>query len=122
MTFTYQGKGVSGESREGSVEAASRSEALRLLARDKIQPLRLVLRDEVAGPVIRASPQADRPVSGSVRLSQAQIILFTDELGELLHSGLQLEPALQLTERREEKPSLRWRGRRCATASVFPRR
>jgi general secretion pathway protein F/type IV pilus assembly protein PilC len=103
MTFTYQGKGVSGESREGSVEAASRSEALRLLARDKIQPLRLVLRDEVAGPVIRASPQADRPVSGSVRLSQAQIILFTDELGELLHSGLQLEPALQLIERREEK-------------------
>ena len=104
MTFTYQGKGALGETREGSVQAASRSEALRLLARDKIQPLRLVLHDDVAGKVsAELAPRVERPVSGTVRLSQAQIILFTDELGELLHSGLQLEPALQLIERREDK-------------------
>jgi general secretion pathway protein F/type IV pilus assembly protein PilC len=104
MTFTYQGKGALGESREGNVEAASRSEALRLLARDKIQPLRLVLRDEVSGvPVATKPARVDRPASGTVRLSQAQVILFTDELGELLHSGLQLEPALQLIEKREDK-------------------
>ena len=105
MTFTYQGKGALGESREGSLQAGSRSEALRLLARDKIQPLRLVLRDDVSGSAVSSAPatKIERPASGTVRLSQAQIILFTDELGELLHSGLQLEPALQLIERREDK-------------------
>ena len=106
MTFVYQGKGALGESREGKVEAPSRSEALRLLARDKIQPLSLVLRND-ARPAATASPdmaaRAPRPTTGTVRLNQAQIILFTDELGELLHSGLQLEPALSLIENREEK-------------------
>jgi type II secretory pathway component PulF len=100
-TFTYQGKDALGESREGNLEAPSRSEALRLLARDKIQPLRLALQGEsgakIARPVLKAA------VGGTVRLNQAQIILFTDELGELLHSGLQLEPALQLIENREER-------------------
>jgi type II secretory pathway component PulF len=101
MTFSYQGKGALGESREGQIEAPSRTEALRLLARDKIQPLNLVLRS----PGARAIPiqKSARPAPGTVRLNQAQIILFTDELGELLHSGLQLEPALQLIENREER-------------------
>jgi type II secretory pathway component PulF len=99
-TFTNQGKGALGESREGKLEAPSRSEALRLLARDKIQPLRLVLQGEQTP--IRTPPKA-ATTGGTVRLNQAQIILFTDELGELLHSGLQLEPALQLIENREER-------------------
>ena len=101
-TFTYQGKGALGESREGKLEAPSRTEALRLLARDKIQPLRLVLQGEITAKVTKTVQNA-ASASGPVRLNQAQIILFTDELGELLHSGLQLEPALRLIENREER-------------------
>jgi len=107
QTFSYEGKGVLGESRQGKVEAASRTEALRLLARDKIQPLRLILAgnepvNTAPAPSLRPAQKAP-PASGTIRLSQAQIIIFTDELGELLHSGMQLEPALQLIENREEK-------------------
>ena len=107
QTFTYEGKGALGESRQGKVEAASRAEALRLLARDRIQPLRLIqsgqepAKKERAAPV--RTPQKPAPATGTIRLSQAQIILFTDELAELLHSGMQLEPSLQLIENREEK-------------------
>ncbi len=41
--------------------------------------------------------------SAGIHLSHAQVILFTDELADFLHSGLQLEPALQLMENREER-------------------
>ena len=102
ITFAYQGKGALGERREGRLEASSRSEALRLLARDKIQPLSLIIQ-KGAVEVEHRSEQTGRSASKPLRLNQAQIILFTDELGELLHSGLQLEPALQLIENREEK-------------------
>ena len=104
-TFTYQGMGERGEQRSGEVEAASRSEALRRLALDRIQPLKLEARNEGAASI----PEKNRgevrraALAGGIRLSRANIILFTDELSDFLHSGLQLEPALQLMENREEK-------------------
>lgn len=101
QTFSYQGKSALGETLQGQVEASNRSEALRLLARDKIQPLRLVQTERA--PVVTRSTKKAVTGAGPVRLNQAQIILFTDELGELLHSGMQLEPALQLIENREER-------------------
>jgi general secretion pathway protein F len=110
--FAYQGTGDRGERRAGELEAASRSEALRRLAMDRIQPLTLVAKaDEL--PVSRASAKTQaaaagkvRPanqVTGGIHLSNAHVILFTDELSDFLHSGLQLEPALQLMENREER-------------------
>lgn len=103
ITFTYQGTGQSGERLSGEIEAATRTEALRRLARDRIQPLKLASRaDEPSAKVADASRPARTRTSGGVRLSQAQVILFTDELADFLHSGLQLEPALHLIENREE--------------------
>jgi type II secretory pathway component PulF len=111
--FAYQGTGERGERRAGEVEASSRSEALRRLATDRIQPLSLTLKAEAvaaAKKVSRSSATAsdqirrDRgPVAGGIRLSNAQVILFTDELADFINSGLQLEPALQLMENREEQ-------------------
>jgi general secretion pathway protein F len=115
--FAYQGTGDRGEKRAGELEAASRSEALRRLAMDRIQPLSLVAKDEAILPKAKnGKPAKDgitttasgrvrretRNVQGNVRLNNAQVILFTDELADFLRSGLQLEPALQLMENREE--------------------
>jgi type II secretory pathway component PulF len=111
--FAYQGTGEKGERLSGELEAASRSEALRRLALDRIQPLKLVAKAEdtpVAGNAGKKSPRPPavalkgrrETLSGNIRLSNAQVILFTDELADFLHSGLQLEPALQLMENREE--------------------
>ena len=109
--FAYQGTGERGERRTGEVEASSRSEALRRLATDRIQPLTLVVKDGSVsgvktGPEERAAAgKAGRrsSPSGNIHLSSAQVILFTDELADFLNSGLQLEPALQLMENREER-------------------
>ncbi|MEI9999934.1 MAG: type II secretion system F family protein [Verrucomicrobiota bacterium] len=108
--FAYQGTGERGEKRAGELEAPSRSEALRKLAMDRIQPLSLVAKAdmiETKNGRRSASPTAAAPtrgaVAGGMRLKRAQVILFTDELADFLNSGLQLEPALQLMERREDK-------------------
>ncbi len=115
--FAYQGTGERGERRTGELEASSRSEALRRLAMDRIQPLSLVAKAEEvvarkkpARDGVAAGPNTRRdsgPVRGGIRLSSAQVILFTDELSDFLHSGLQLEPALQLMENREERSPIK---------------
>jgi type II secretory pathway component PulF len=102
--FVYQGTGARGEKKAGELEAASRSEALRRLAMDRIQPLSLATKGDAAiaarGIGGRGRAGAAR---GGIRLSNADVILFTDELSDFLHSGLQLEPALQLMESREDR-------------------
>jgi type II secretory pathway component PulF len=106
--FAYQGTGIDGQKRTGELEAPSRSEALRKLANDRIQPLSLVAKAEmVEGKPTRAAATAKGPAAGNVRLSRPQVIQFTDELSDFLTSGLQLEPALQLMERREHKSAVK---------------
>jgi type II secretory pathway component PulF len=106
--FAYQGTGEKGEHRSGELEAASRSEALRRLALERIQPLKLVAKSDDAPVAARAGKKAAAAKprrdthSGNIRLTNAEVILFTDELADFLHSGLQLEPALQLMENRDE--------------------
>lgn len=112
--FAYQGTGEKGERRSGELEASSRAEALRRLAMDRIQPLSLVTKAAEVVSRRQQSPAGEKtaagktrresaPASGGIRLSNAQVILFTDELADFLNSGLQLEPALQLMENREER-------------------
>ena len=107
--FTYQGTGVNGERLSGEVEASSRGEALRRLTRDRIQPLSLKTRAEETATKTKAPIPAGRvrEARGGLRLSQAQVILFTDELADFLNSGLQLEPALHLMENREERSPIK---------------
>src|SRR5476651_133060 len=92
--FAYQGTGARGERRAGEVEAPSRSEALRRLAMDRIQPLTLVAKADVPAPKpVRGQTagagktrRETNHFGGAVRLSNAQVILFTDELADFLHS------------------------------------
>jgi type II secretory pathway component PulF len=102
--FAYQGTGERGERKAGEVEASSRTDALRRLALDRIQPLSLTSKTGLdSSSAVRQARADSGPLKGGIRLSSADIILFTDELSDFLHSGLQLEPALQLMENREER-------------------
>jgi type II secretory pathway component PulF len=110
--FAYQGTGIDGQKRSGELEAPSRSEALRKLANDRIQPLSLVAKaDMVVGksgrPAAAKNGAKTSASAGHIRLTRMQIIQFTDELSDFLNSGLQLEPALQLMERREKKSAIK---------------
>lgn len=50
--------------------------------------------------------EADIP-KGPIKLTRKQIILFTEELSDLLSAGLQLEPALRIMESRDELSALK---------------
>ncbi|HEX4138995.1 MAG TPA: hypothetical protein VHY09_01510, partial [Candidatus Methylacidiphilales bacterium] len=83
--FAYQGTGVDGQKRVGELEAPSRSEALRKLAKDRIQPLSLVAKADMVETKAkpgRAAPAKSSArsaaIAGGIRLSRGQVIQFTD--------------------------------------------
>src|SRR6202022_3555783 len=89
----------------GQVEAQSRTEAFAKLDRERLQPISLVLQDGVSlnGSGISAQEKSDEPMpTRNIRWSGGQIILFTEEMSDLLDAGLQLEPALRVMEGRKE--------------------
>lgn len=108
--FVYEAVSRDGQRVSGQMEAQTRAEAFRKLDRDRLQPISLVQRDGIETNGVfpgqsKALPEA-KP-AGPIRLSRAQIILFTEEMSDLLDAGLQLEPALRVMEERKELSSLK---------------
>jgi general secretion pathway protein F len=102
--FTYEAIVPGGGRTQGVLEARSRQEALALLTRQRLQPIRL--HQEGAGSGVTAAVPAGSPGS-SRTMSEAQVIAFTEELGDLLDAGLQLEGALKMMEQRSEASALK---------------
>jgi type II secretory pathway component PulF len=68
-----------------------------------------VKKKEVA-PVRRKEKTSEKQevsTSGELKLKRAEVILFTEELSDMLGAGLQLEPALKSMENRQELGSLK---------------
>jgi type II secretory pathway component PulF len=105
--FSYHAVSRDGGRVSGQVEAQSRAEAFRKLDRERLQPISLVQQDivETNGPQPRAG--AESAVTRNIRLSGSQIILFTEEMSDLLDAGMQLEPALRVMEGRNELSSIK---------------
>lgn len=97
--FTYKAVGANGQVISGNLEAHSRAIALQQLDAQQLQPISLLAQ----GETISSTPLSNSPV----RLSQAQILLFTEDLADLLDAGLQLEAALKVIEDRPGASSLR---------------
>ncbi|MCB1096192.1 MAG: type II secretion system F family protein [Verrucomicrobiales bacterium] len=51
--------------------------------------------------------KGDAMANGPVRLKRGQIVMFTEELSDLLGAGVQLEPALKIMESRDELSNLK---------------
>jgi type II secretory pathway component PulF len=103
--FTYQAVSRDGQRVAGQVEAQSRTEAFAKLDRDRLQPISLVQQDGASTNGSRSAVQekAEEALpTRNIRLSRSQIILFTEEMSDLLDAGLQLEPALRVMESRKE--------------------
>jgi type II secretory pathway component PulF len=102
-SFLYEAMSRGGERVRGELIAQNRTEAFRKLDRDRLQPIKIQEKDgSKAG-----SPAAVQPVEQprrhvKIRLSRGQIILFTEELSDLLDAGLQIEQALRVMEARKE--------------------
>lgn len=121
--FVYKALSKDGAVNKGSVTAGDRNEALKLLGKRGLQPVTLTevsaskgtasnnktkakTKDKEKGKVGRASG-ATGNTDGLLRLKRGEVIMFTEELSEMLGAGLQLEPALKSMENRKELGSLK---------------
>ena len=100
--YTYEALVPGGGRTRGTLEAKSRQEALAQLSRQRLQPIRL----QAAGSS-PAESSAKSTAPAERQMSELQIISFTEELGDLLDAGLQLEGALKMMEQRSEASSLK---------------
>lgn len=110
-TFSYQAIDSKGKRSQGNLEARSRTEVFGRLSQEGLQLLSL--KQTEADSVIPPEPRSVRPRAaaapgdGILLLTRGQIILFTEELSDLLEAGLQLEMALRAMERRQELNGLK---------------
>lgn len=115
--FSYKALSTNGTVATGEIEAADRPEALRTLDKRGLRPVNVkesakaaaVKRKEVA-PVRRKEKTGEKEeafADGPLKLKRAEVILFTEELSDMLGAGLQLEPALKSMENRQELGSLK---------------
>jgi type II secretory pathway component PulF len=100
--FTYSAQGPSGLI-TGEIAAADRAEAFSILGRKKIQPIKLEATSEVKTTSKAKTKTSAEPLqSGPIKLKLTQVVLFIEELADLVSAGIQLEPALATMERRRE--------------------
>lgn len=103
--FTYTALNPSGQQITGSLSVGSRAEAFRRLEAQALTPLKVM--EAAAGAEAKAKAAAKAEDAQPVRLKRAQLILFTEELADLLDGGLQIEQALRVIQERQEAPALK---------------
>ena len=121
--FAYKALSANGSVTTGELDAADRPEALKMLDRKGLQPVNL--RETAAAAssarksptkskaeeTQRASAKADAKEDvipeGPIKLKRHEVVLFTEELSDMLSAGLQLEPALKSMENRQELGNLK---------------
>jgi type II secretory pathway component PulF len=102
--FVFEAVNRGGKRVRGELTAQSRSEVFRKLDIDRLQPIKIEQKDGPNGKHLVVE-RAATPTK--IRLSRTQIIRFTEELSDLLDAGLQIDPALQVMEKRKELSALK---------------
>jgi len=98
--FTYKATDAGGTSAAGKISANSRGEAYRMLRERGLQPTSVAAAD---GSATEQKRGGDEPLP---KLTNPQLLAFTEELAELLEAGLKLEGALKVIEQRQEKSGI----------------
>ena len=124
--YAYKALSATGGVQTGEVDAADRPEALRVLDRRGLQPVSLKesATSSISSPAKKKAKSEPAPApapskkaaakegeektpEGPLKLKKAEIIMFTEELSDMLSAGLQLEPALKSMESRQELGGLK---------------
>jgi type II secretory pathway component PulF len=120
--FAYKALAANGSVTTGEIDATDRPEALRMLDRKGLQPVNLketasavqtrkpagkAKADEAARTSGKSEVKEDVIPDGPIKLKRAEVVLFTEELSDMLSAGLQLEPALKSMENRQELGNLK---------------
>ncbi len=102
--FAYTALDAAGKQVSGSIAVNSRAEVYRKLEAQRLTPINVA--EDVTGAKALAKAEA-KDNSPPPVLKRAQLILFTEELADLLDGGLQLEQALRVMHERQESPAIR---------------
>jgi type II secretory pathway component PulF len=120
--FSYKALSSNGTVTTGELDAADRPEALKMLDRKGLQPVNLketasavqtrkpagkAKSDEAARKSGKSDAKEDVIPEGPIKLKRQEVVLFTEELSDMLSAGLQLEPALKSMENRQELGNLK---------------
>jgi general secretion pathway protein F/type IV pilus assembly protein PilC len=100
--FSYTALTATGQTVTGSITVGSRAEAFRKIEAQALTPVKVT--QEEKSEAAKAKAAADE---GPVKLKRAQLILFTEELADLLDGGLQIDQAFRVMQERQEAESLR---------------
>lgn len=104
--FTFRATATGGGLEHGVIEARTKAEAYSRLVARRLRPVFIQSENDSAGQE-QASSAELQSAQFKGRISSNDLLLFTEELAELLESGLQLEPALKIIETRKEATILR---------------
>lgn len=103
--FDYSALSAAGKTVSGNLQAQTRADVFRKLESQSLTPVRVT---EQASEKSTAAAAAKAAASlEPVKLKRAQLILFTEELADLLDGGLQIEQALRVMQERQEAVAIR---------------
>lgn len=122
--FAYKALATNGSVTTGEIDASDRPEALRVLDKKSLQPIHLkevavsATAKKIGGNTQKNDKTNDRLAAksetketaipdGPIKLKRQEVVLFTEELSDMLSAGLQLEPALKSMENRQELGNLK---------------
>ena len=103
-SFTYTAIDVAGKQVSGNLVVRNKSEAYRELESKTLTPI-TVFPSGKEVPT-RASRKAAQE-AGSAKLKRPELVLFTEELADLLDAGMQLERALKILHDRQANKSIK---------------
>ncbi|MDZ4289205.1 MAG: type II secretion system F family protein, partial [Prosthecobacter sp.] len=96
---------ASGQTVSGLLSVGSRAEVFRQLESQALTPVKVAEEQKSKAGVAAAAAKAEDNLP--VRLKRSQLILFTEELADMLDGGLQIDQALRVMQERQEAVNLR---------------
>lgn len=106
--FSYTALTATGQQVTGTLSVGSRAEAFRKLESQSLTPVKVAEEAKAAAATAaKAAAKAEAEAAGPVKLKRQQLILFTEELADLLDGGLQIDQALRVIQERQEAPAVR---------------
>ncbi|GEP42730.1 type II secretion system F family protein [Brevifollis gellanilyticus] len=103
--FAYTALNTSGQTVSGSLAVGSRAEAYRKLESQSLTPVKVAEESKSAKAASSAAAKAED--NTPTKLKRSQVILFTEELADMLDGGLQIDQALRVITERQEDPALK---------------
>ncbi len=103
--FTYKAIDSNGLVVAGELDAPNKAQAYRELETRELHPVTVISTGE--SPQGIADAEARAAGREKLALTRAQVILFTEEIADLVEAGLQLDQALRVMQERQDHPALK---------------